>query len=62
MLLGDNHSRQKPLKVEEEQLMRAFYEFKIQDVCDAFKFPRKIQVWTLFLESSLTLDIKQKWF
>ncbi|XP_027114650.1 cyclin-H1-1 [Coffea eugenioides] len=44
---GDNHSRQKPLKVEEEQLMRAFYEFKIQDVCDAFKFPRKIQATAL---------------
>lgn len=36
--------RPKPLKVEEEQLLRAFYEFKIQDVWDAFKFPRKIQV------------------
>ncbi|WMV11989.1 hypothetical protein MTR67_005374 [Solanum verrucosum] len=37
----------KPLKVEEEQLLRAFYEFKIQDVCDAFKFPRKIQATAL---------------
>lgn len=60
LILEDNHSsyhsfgcyfgwmlaekRPKPLKVEEEQLLRAFYEFKIQDVCDAFKFPRKIQV------------------
>lgn len=44
---ADNHSRQKPLKVEEEQLLRAFYEFKIQDVCDAFKFPRKIQATAL---------------
>lgn len=41
---GDKHSRPKALKTEEEQLLRAFYEFKIQDVCDAFKFPRKIQV------------------
>ncbi|GFZ00908.1 cyclin H;1 [Actinidia rufa] len=39
----EKHSRPKPLKTEEEQLLRAFYEFKIQDVCDAFKFPRKIQ-------------------
>ncbi|KAI5658795.1 hypothetical protein M9H77_27588 [Catharanthus roseus] len=44
---AENHSRQKPLKVEEEQLLRAFYEFKIQDVCDAFKFPRKIQATAL---------------
>lgn len=41
---ADKHSRPKALKTEEEQLLRAFYEFKIQDVCDAFKFPRKIQV------------------
>ncbi|XAR69937.1 hypothetical protein NMG60_11001716 [Bertholletia excelsa] len=40
---ADKHSRPKPLKTEEEGLLRAFYEFKIQDVCDAFKFPRKIQ-------------------
>ncbi|KAI8557115.1 hypothetical protein RHMOL_Rhmol05G0309900 [Rhododendron molle] len=39
----EKHSRPKPLKTEEEQLLRTFYEFKIQDVCDAFKFPRKIQ-------------------
>ncbi|CAL5434735.1 unnamed protein product [Camellia sinensis] len=42
----EKHSRPKPLKTEEEQLLRAFYEFKIQDVCDAFKFPRKIQLLT----------------
>ncbi|KAJ0905786.1 putative cyclin [Helianthus annuus] len=40
---AEKHSRTKPLKIDEEQLLRAFYEFKIQDVCDAFKFPRKIQ-------------------
>ncbi|KAL6506768.1 hypothetical protein OROHE_022205 [Orobanche hederae] len=40
---SDKHSRPKALKTEEEQLLRAFYEFKIQDVCDAFRFPRKIQ-------------------
>ncbi|CAH9105402.1 unnamed protein product [Cuscuta epithymum] len=39
--------RPKPLKTEEEQLLRAFYEFKIQDVCDAFKFPCKIQATAL---------------
>ncbi|XP_051134492.1 cyclin-H1-1 isoform X2 [Andrographis paniculata] len=43
----DKHSRPKALKTEEEQLLRAFYEFKIQDVCDAFKFPRKIQATAL---------------
>ncbi|XP_047340963.1 cyclin-H1-1 [Impatiens glandulifera] len=44
---NDKHSRPKALKPEEEQLLRAFYEFKIQDVCDAFKFPRKIQATAL---------------
>ncbi|XP_052208933.1 cyclin-H1-1 isoform X2 [Diospyros lotus] len=44
---AEKHSRPKPLKTEEEQLLRAFYEFKIQDVCDAFKFPRKIQATAL---------------
>ncbi|MCL7049016.1 hypothetical protein MKW94_000896 [Papaver nudicaule] len=32
-----------PLSTEEEQLMRVFYEHKIQEVCVAFKFPHKIQ-------------------
>lgn len=44
---AEKHSRPKALKTEEEQLLRAFYEFKIQDVCDAFKFPRKIQATAL---------------
>ncbi|KAL3820632.1 hypothetical protein ACJIZ3_006537 [Penstemon smallii] len=44
---AEKHSRPKALKTEEEHLMRAFYEFKIQDVCDAFKFPRKIQATAL---------------
>ncbi|PIN03471.1 Cdk activating kinase (CAK)/RNA polymerase II transcription initiation [Handroanthus impetiginosus] len=44
---AEKHSRPKALKIEEEQLLRAFYEFKIQDVCDAFKFPRKIQATAL---------------
>lgn len=34
----------KPLNTEEEQLMRVFYEQKIQEVCAAFGFPHKIQV------------------
>ncbi|KAH9288483.1 hypothetical protein KI387_032600 [Taxus chinensis] len=32
-----------PLTVDEELLMRIFYEQKIQEVCGAFKFPHKIQ-------------------
>ncbi|CAA7402209.1 unnamed protein product [Spirodela intermedia] len=40
---GGRHSRSKPLNCEEEQLMRIFYEHKIQEVCAAFKFPHKIQ-------------------
>jgi cyclin H len=44
---AEKHSRPKPLKIDEEKLLRAFYEFKIQEVCDAFKFPRKIQATAL---------------
>ncbi|KAK6116298.1 hypothetical protein DH2020_049925 [Rehmannia glutinosa] len=51
---SEKHSRPKALKTEEEQLMRAFYEFKIQDVCDAFKFPRKIQATALIYFKRLT--------
>ncbi|KVI11813.1 Cyclin C/H/T/L [Cynara cardunculus var. scolymus] len=47
---AEKHSRSKPLKIDEEQLLRAFYEFKIQDVCDAFKFPRKIQASTILIQ------------
>nr|XP_010918004.1 cyclin-H1-1 isoform X2 [Elaeis guineensis] len=41
----DNAERSvpKPLNCDEEQLMRVFYEQKIQEVCAAFKFPHKIQ-------------------
>lgn len=39
----DRHSLPKPLNCEEEQLMRVFYEQKIQEVCGAFRFPHKIQ-------------------
>lgn len=41
---GDKHSRAKPLNVDEEKLLRVFYEYKIQDACQAFNFPHKIQV------------------
>ncbi|PKA61342.1 Cyclin-H1-1 [Apostasia shenzhenica] len=43
--LNDSAERHppKPLSCEEEQLMRVFYEQKIQEVCGAFKFPHKIQ-------------------
>ncbi|KAK4485152.1 hypothetical protein RD792_007765 [Penstemon davidsonii] len=51
---AEKHSRPKALKTEEENLMRAFYEFKIQDVCDAFKFPRKIQATALIYFKRLT--------
>ncbi|CAN6470062.1 unnamed protein product [Victoria cruziana] len=32
-----------PLTIEDEQLIRIFYEQKIQEVCGAFVFPHKIQ-------------------
>ncbi|CAN7125465.1 unnamed protein product, partial [Brassica rapa subsp. narinosa] len=37
----------KPLSVDEELFMRAFYEAKVQEVCSAFEFPHKIQATTL---------------
>ncbi|KAF8394539.1 hypothetical protein HHK36_020750 [Tetracentron sinense] len=40
---AEKHSLPKPLNIEEEQLMRVFYEQKIQEVCGAFGFPHKIQ-------------------
>ncbi|KAJ4954073.1 hypothetical protein NE237_030905 [Protea cynaroides] len=40
---AEKHSLLKPLNIEEEQLMRVFYEHKIQEVCGAFGFPHKIQ-------------------
>ncbi|KAF9600948.1 hypothetical protein IFM89_014075 [Coptis chinensis] len=38
-----SEKRSKPLSIEDEQLMRVFYEQKIQEVCRAFGFPNKIQ-------------------
>lgn len=43
-MLADKHSRSKPLNIEEEQYMRVFYENKLQEVCNNFHFPHKIQV------------------
>ncbi|KAH7650612.1 CyclinH/Ccl1 protein [Dioscorea alata] len=40
---NERQSTSKPLTSEEEQLMRVFYEQKIQEVCGAFMFPHKIQ-------------------
>ncbi|KAF3794792.1 Cyclin-H1-1 [Nymphaea thermarum] len=39
----NGHNLPDPLTVEEEQLIRIFYEQKIQEVCGAFGFPHKIQ-------------------
>lgn len=43
----EKHSRAKPLKIEEEELLRVFYEYKIQEVCEAFHFPHKVQATAL---------------
>lgn len=43
--VGIKSSRVKPLKVEEETVLHVYYENKIQEVCGAFKFPHKIQVY-----------------
>lgn len=42
---ADKHSRSKSLSIEEEQFMRVFYENKLQEVCNNFHFPHKIQVF-----------------
>lgn len=44
---ADKHSRPKPLNIEEEQYMRVFYENKLQEVCNNFQFPHKIQATAL---------------
>ncbi|KAL6006882.1 hypothetical protein ACLOJK_032378 [Asimina triloba] len=41
---GDRHSLPKPLNLDEELLMRVFYEHKIQEVCGAFAFPQRVQI------------------
>ncbi|KAK9929692.1 hypothetical protein M0R45_026780 [Rubus argutus] len=40
-------SRPKALTIEEEQSMRVYYETKLQEVCNSFHFPHKIQATAL---------------
>ncbi|RDY07381.1 Cyclin-H1-1 [Mucuna pruriens] len=40
---AEKHARTKPLSIEEEQCIRVFYENKLQEVCNNFRFPHKIQ-------------------
>jgi len=44
---GEKHSRIKPLSIEEEQSIKVFYENKLQEVCNNFHFPHKIQVYAI---------------
>ncbi|KAF7817903.1 cyclin-H1-1 [Senna tora] len=44
---AEKHSRPKPLSIEEEQCIRVFYENKLQEVCNNFHFPHKIQATAL---------------
>ncbi|XP_061338016.1 cyclin-H1-1 isoform X1 [Gastrolobium bilobum] len=44
---AEKHSRTKPLSIEEEQCIRVFYENKLQEVCNNFHFPHKIQATAL---------------
>ena len=46
---ADKHSRPKAVTIEEEQLMRVFYETKLQEVCNNFHFAHKVQVCCLSL-------------
>lgn len=58
-LLADK--KLKPLSVDEERFMRAFYEAKVQEVCSAFEFPHKIQVHLLFFQMEVHYDeVKNK--
>ncbi|KAH1245997.1 Cyclin-H1-1 [Glycine max] len=45
---AEKHSRTKPLTIEEEQCIKVFYENKLQEVCNNFRFPHKIQGNTVF--------------
>ncbi|TKY52231.1 Cyclin-H1-1 protein [Spatholobus suberectus] len=44
---AEKHSQTKPLSIEEEQCIRVFYENKLQEVCNNFRFPHKIQATAL---------------
>jgi hypothetical protein len=47
LLLGRKGPLPEHLSIEEELLVRRYYENKIQQVCAAFRLPNKIQVWAL---------------
>ncbi|XP_038883650.1 cyclin-H1-1 isoform X2 [Benincasa hispida] len=47
LMSADKHSRPKSLSIEEDQFMRVFYENKLQEVCNNFHFPHKIQATAL---------------
>lgn len=49
------------LSVEEELLVRRFYENKIQQVCAAFRLPYKIQVWIIIRTSLKGYEITAKY-
>jgi len=55
-MLGEKHSRIKPLSIEEEQSIKVFYENKLQEVCNNFHFPHKIQVCNL-IRTAATLFV-----
>ncbi|KAG4933915.1 hypothetical protein JHK87_047917 [Glycine soja] len=40
---AEKHYRTKPLSIEEEQCIKVFYENKLQEVYNNFRFPHKIQ-------------------
>ncbi|KAL5184794.1 Cyclin-H1-1 [Glycine soja] len=44
---AEKHYRTKPLSIEEEQCIKVFYENKLQEVYNNFRFPHKIQVCKL---------------
>ncbi|XP_022979128.1 cyclin-H1-1-like, partial [Cucurbita maxima] len=47
LVLNGKHSHAKALSIEEEQFMRVFYDNKLQEVCNNFHFPHKIQATAL---------------
>ncbi|KAL2574211.1 hypothetical protein AAZV13_17G174500 [Glycine max] len=44
---AEKHYRTKPLSIEEEQCIKVFYENKLQEVYNNFRFPHKIQATAL---------------
>ncbi|XP_048620233.1 cyclin-H1-1-like [Brassica napus] len=52
---GDQPDKKlKPLSVDEERFMRAFYEANVQEMCSAFEFPHKILATALQYFKRLT--------